>query len=117
MARARSLDRITRLGNNTLNTVERAQHAVAEIRLLARLDGIDVPGPKDVDARKPRCEERLFRVSFVASEGFLFTKLTPSCPADWTLALRPVLSRGTKTWHIGSSLRIEWSWPSREGIH
>jgi hypothetical protein len=33
--------------------VDRAQQAVAEIRFLPRLDGIDVRGPEDVNAGEP----------------------------------------------------------------
>src|SRR6516164_8854982 len=49
--------------------VEPTQQAVAEIRLLPWLDGIDVGWPKDVNTGKPSCEERLFRLPFVASES------------------------------------------------
>jgi hypothetical protein len=36
--------------------VDHSQQAVVEIRSLPRLDGIDVRGPKDVNARKTRRE-------------------------------------------------------------
>jgi hypothetical protein len=34
--------------------VDRAQQAVAEIRFLARLRGVDVRGPEEINAGKPR---------------------------------------------------------------
>jgi hypothetical protein len=43
--------------------VDPAQQAVAEIRLLPRLDGIDVCGAEDVNTGKSSCKERLFCLS------------------------------------------------------
>src|SRR5579863_3639819 len=48
--------------------VDRAQEAVAEIRFLPRLDGINIGGPEDINAGKTGCEKRLFRLAFVARE-------------------------------------------------
>ena len=49
--------------------IDRAQHAIAEIRLLARLDRIDVRGPEDVNAGESRRQQPFLRLSLVAREG------------------------------------------------
>ena len=49
--------------------VGRAQQTVAEIRLLARLDRIDICRPKHVNAREPCRDQRFLGLSLVAGEG------------------------------------------------
>src|ERR1700759_4285885 len=49
--------------------IDSSHEAVAKIRLLSRLHGVDVGGPKNVESRKPRAEENIFRLSLIACKS------------------------------------------------
>src|ERR1700733_6880181 len=49
--------------------VDSSHQAVAEIRLLARLHGVDVGGPKNVKSRKSRGEENIFGLSLITCKS------------------------------------------------
>src|ERR1700730_6489920 len=70
MALAKSSDRITWLGNPPpKRRMYRAQEAVAEIRLPARLHRADVRRPEEVNVGETCREQRILGLSLVASKG------------------------------------------------
>src|ERR1700738_4702817 len=70
MALAKSSARITWLGNTTRKRrIDRAQQAVAEIRLPARLHRADVRRPEEVNVGETCREQRILGLSLVASKG------------------------------------------------
>ena len=69
MALAKSSARITWLGNTTRKRrIDRAQQAVAEIRLPARLHRADVRRPEEVNVGETCREQRILGLSLVASK-------------------------------------------------